>query len=245
MLLAAGVGITPMLAMLRSIIFEGLRKRRIRPTFLFIAARSLAERAFDKEIAGLVAQAGCAVRVIRLLDVTEGAVPGIDYDAEGRISADLFRQTLPFDAYDFYMCGPPPFMQGLYDQLSDIGVPDARIHAEAFGPASLKRREPKGVDAFPPVSDKPVPVAFAKSGKEARWDVASGSLLDLAEARGLAPEYSCRGGSCGTCAVRVLAGKVTYETRPSAKVGTDQALICCAVPADPEAGGGDRLILDL
>lgn len=244
-LLAAGVGITPMLAMLRSIIFEGLRKRRIRPTFLFIAARSLAERAFDQEIAELVAQAGCAVRVIRLLDVTEGAVPGIDYDAEGRISADLFRQTLPFDAYDFYMCGPPPFMQGLYDQLSDIGVPDARIHAEAFGPASLKRREPKGVDAFPPVSDKPVPVAFAKSGKEARWDVASGSLLDLAEARGLAPEYSCRGGSCGTCAVKVLAGKVTYETRPSAKVGTDQALICCAVPADPEAGGGDRLILDL
>ncbi|NJS15418.1 MAG: hypothetical protein HC788_13435, partial [Sphingopyxis sp.] len=54
-----------------------------------------------------------------------------------RISADLFRRTLPFDAYDFYMCGPPPFMQGLYDQLTDIGVPDARIHAEAFGPANV------------------------------------------------------------------------------------------------------------
>ncbi|MBA4766824.1 MAG: pyridoxamine 5'-phosphate oxidase family protein [Porphyrobacter sp.] len=244
-LLAAGVGITPMLAMLRSIVFEGLRKRRIRPTFMFIAARSLAERAFDQEIAALVAQAGGAVRVIRLLELTEGAAPGVDFDAEGRISADLFRQTLPFDAYDFYMCGPPPFMQGLYDQLSDIGVADARIHAEAFGPASLKRREPASVDALPPISDSPVPVAFAKSGKEARWDAASGSLLDLAEARGLTPEYSCRGGSCGTCAVKVLAGKVTYETRPSAKVGADQALICCAVPADPSAGGGDRLILDL
>lgn len=244
-LLAAGVGITPMLAMLRSIVFEGLRKRRIRPTFMFIAARSLAERAFDQEIAALVAQAGGAVRVIRLLELTEGAAPGIDYDAEGRISADLFRQTLPFDAYDFYMCGPPPFMQGLYDQLSDIGVADARIHAEAFGPASLKRREPASVDALPPIAEKPVPVAFMKSGKEARWDAASGSLLDLAEARGLTPEYSCRGGSCGTCAVKVLAGKVTYETRPSAKIDTDQALICCAVPADPSAGGGDRLILDL
>jgi uncharacterized protein len=244
-LLAAGVGITPMLAMLRSIVFEGLRKRRVRSTFLFIAARSLAERAFDREIAELAMQAEGAVRVIRLLELTSGATPGADYDAEGRIDADLFRQTLPFDAYDFYLCGPPPFMQGLYDQLSDIGVADTRIHAEAFGPASLKRREPDNVDALLPVSDTPVPVAFAKSGKEARWDAAAGSLLDLAEARGLTPEYSCRGGSCGTCAVKVLAGKVTYETRPSAKVGADQALICCAVPADPSAGGGDRLILDV
>lgn len=185
------------------------------------------------------------MRVIRLLEVTEGATPGTDFDAEGRISADLFRQTLPFDAYDFYMCGPPPFMQGLYDQLSDLGVADVRIHAEAFGPASLKRREPASVDALPPVSDKPVPVAFAKSGKEARWDADAGTLLDLAEARGLTPEYSCRGGSCETCAVKVLSGAVTYETRPSAKVAADHALICCAVPADPSAGGGDRLILDL
>ncbi|MBA4748926.1 MAG: 2Fe-2S iron-sulfur cluster binding domain-containing protein, partial [Sphingopyxis sp.] len=186
-----------------------------------------------------------AVRVIRLLDLIEGARPGIDFDAEGRISADLFRQILPFDAYDFYMCGPPPFMQGLYDQLSDLGVPDARIHAEAFGPASLQRREPESVAALPPVSDKPVPVAFMKSGKEARWDASAGSLLDLAEARGLSPDYSCRGGSCGTCAVKILAGKVTYEARPSAKVDADQALICCAVPAALEAGGDDRLILDL
>ena len=244
-LLAAGVGITPMLAMLRSIVFEGLRKRRVRTTFLFIASRTLAERAFDREIAELAAQAGSTVRVIRVLDSTDGAQPGTDFEAAGRISPELFREVLPFDAYDFYMCGPPPFMQGLYDQLSDLGVPDARIHAEAFGPASLKRREPETADALPPIARQPVPVAFAKSGKEARWDAAAGSLLDLAEARGLAPEHSCRGGSCGTCAVKVLAGKVTYPARPSAKVDADKALICCAVPADPSAGGGDRLILDL
>ena len=64
----------------------------------------------------------------------KGATPSEAFAPEGRICVDLFRQTLPFDAYDFYMCGPPPFMQGLYDQLSDVGVPDARIHAEAFGP---------------------------------------------------------------------------------------------------------------
>lgn len=244
-LLAAGVGITPLLAMLRSIVFEGLRTRRIRPTFLFIAARTLAERAFDAEIAALAAQAEGAVHVIRLLGNTEGAEPGVDFDAEGRISADLFRRALPLDAYDFYLCGPPAFMQGLYDDLSALGVPDGRIFAEAFGPAALRRREPAGAPALPLVAETPVPVVFARSGKEARWDASAGSLLDLAEARGLTPEYSCRGGSCGTCAVKVLAGKVTYDTRPSSKVAADEALICCAVPADPSAGGGERLILDL
>jgi ferredoxin-NADP reductase/predicted pyridoxine 5'-phosphate oxidase superfamily flavin-nucleotide-binding protein len=244
-LLAAGVGITPMVAMLRSIVFEGLRTRRVRPTYLFTAARTLAERAFDAEIAGLAAQAGGAVRVIRLLANTEGAVFETDFDAGGRIDADLLRKVLPFDAYDFYLCGPPQFMQALYDQLSDIGVPDARIHAEAFGPASLTRRQTESTDTLLPPAENPVSVAFARSGKEARWDVSAGSLLELAEARGLTPQFSCRGGSCGTCAVKVLAGKVTYLKSPSAKVAPDQALICCAVPAAASEDGGDRLILDV
>ena len=96
-----------------------------------------------------------------------------------------------------------------------------------------------------PAADKPVPVAFTKSGKEARWTPEAGSLLDLAEARGLTPDFSCRGGSCGTCVTKVLAGKVTYAVRPTAEVADDQALICCAVPAAPEAGGADRLMLEL
>lgn len=245
-LLAAGVGITPMLAMLRAILYDGARKNnRFRPTYLFIAARSLAERAFDREIAQLAETAGGAVRVIRVLDDITGALPVRDYETQGRIDLDLLRSFLPFDAYDFYMCGPPPFMQGLYDRLRDLGTPDERIHAEAFGPASLKRRLDQAGPALPPASKRAVPVAFVQSGKEARWQPDAGSLLELAEARGLSPEYSCRSGSCGTCAVKIVAGKVTYTQPPQAQVADDQALICCAVPADPSAGGGDRLILDL
>ncbi len=244
-LLAAGVGITPILAMLRSIVFEGLRKRHIRRTFVFQAARNLAERAFDAELAELVAQAGGAVRLVRVLDDAEHAEPEVHYDAVGRIDLELFRTALPFDAYDFYMCGPPPFMQGIYDQLIEIGVPDARIHAEAFGPASLTRRRPETAIALAPPSTKPVPVAFTKSAKEARWEPGSGSLLELAETRGLTPDFSCRSGSCGTCMTRILEGQVTYENRPQAEVPEGHALICCAVPAAAEAGGADRLILDL
>lgn len=244
-LLAAGVGITPILAMLRAIVFEGLRKRRIRPTFVFQAARNLAERSFDAELAALVEQGGGAIRLVRVLADITNARKGADYHAQGRIDAALLRSVLPFDAYDFYMCGPPPFMQGLYDQLSDIGVPDERIHAEAFGPASLKRRAAAAAPALAPIADTPVPVAFMKSGKEARWTPEAGSLLELAEARGLAPEHSCRSGNCGTCAVKVLAGKVTYAAQPSAAIADGHALICCGMPAAADAGGGDRLILDI
>lgn len=244
-LLAAGVGVTPILAMLRKIVFEGLRKRRVRPTHVFIAARTLAERAFDAEIAELKAQAGNAVSVVRVLDDLTGAIRNDHYDAEGRVDLHLLRNTLPLDGYDFYMCGPPPFMQGLYDQLRSIGTPDERIHAEAFGPASIKRtRDRSSAKSAAPVSTQPVPVAFSVSGREARWEPGSGSLLELAEARGLTPDYSCRGGTCGTCAVRVLSGAVAYPEPPQARIPEGSALICCAMPADRPAGG-DRLLLEL
>lgn len=244
-LLAAGVGITPILAMLRTIVFEGLRTRRTRPTFVFQAARTLAERAFDAELAALVAQGQGAVRLVRVLSDPAGARAGADYEAEGRIDAALLGRVLPFQAYDFYLCGPPAFMQDLYDQLADIGVPDARIHAEAFGPAALARRAPAAAAPLAPAAGTAVPVAFARSGKEARWTPDAGTLLDLAEARGLSPQFSCRSGSCGTCRTRVLAGKVTYPQPPGAAVAEDEALICCALPAAAEAGGEGRLVLDL
>jgi ferredoxin len=70
-------------------------------------------------------------------------------------------------------------------------------------------------------------------------------LLELAEARGLNPEFGCRGGSCGTCRTRIVEGAVAYTITPEFTVPDNEALICCAVPANTETGGGDRLLLDL
>ncbi|MBP0588573.1 pyridoxamine 5'-phosphate oxidase family protein [Paraburkholderia sp. LEh10] len=246
-LLAAGVGVTPMLAMLRHIVYEGLRKRRVRPTWFFHSARSLKERAFSREIERLAASANGAVHVVRALTHTDGARDGKDFDVTGRIDVALLSETLPFNDYDFYLCGPSGFMQSLYDGLRDLNVADDRIHAEAFGPSGLQRRKEPPAQPGPVrvAADQPTPVAFVKSGKEARWQPDSGSLLELAEARGLNPEFGCRGGSCGTCRTRVVAGAVAYPVAPEFKVPDDEALICCAVPANAETGGGDRLLLDL
>jgi ferredoxin len=92
-----------------------------------------------------------------------------------------------------------------------------------------------------PAAAEAVQVIFARSAKEARWTPEAGTLLDLAEARGLAPEFSCRNGICGTCRTPVHEGAVTYRAQPVATLGVGSALICCAVPA----GGSGRIVLDL
>ncbi|MGY4476402.1 ferredoxin-NADP reductase [Bradyrhizobium sp. USDA 3364] len=246
-LLAGGVGITPLLAMLRHVVYEGLRTRGIRPTFLFQAAHAKADRAFDGELRQLAGAAGGTVRIIRVLGDVEGAEQGTDYDVAGRIDMALLSRVLPFNDYDFYLCGPPQFTQSLYDALRGYNIADGRIHAEAFGPSSLVRKFDVASAAAPrrPPATTSVPVAFTASLKEARWTPESGTLLELAEARGLSPAFSCREGNCGSCRTRLQAGAVTYVKEPTAGVADDEVLICCAVPAKPAAEGDDRIQLEL
>ena len=246
-LLAGGVGITPLLAMLRHVVYEGLRRQRMRPVTLFQAARSKADLPFAGEIAELVHAAQGAVRWIRVLSDPGSAVEGVDHDVSGRIDMALLTRFLAFNDYDFYLCGPPPFTQALYDGLRKYGLGDARIHAEVFGPSSL-RRTPDVAAALPvrpALSARPVPVAFLDSLKEARWTPGSGTLLELAEARGLQPDFSCREGSCGTCRTRLVKGAVTYVREPTARVGADEVLICCAVPAETGPNEEARIQLAL
>ncbi|WP_145002348.1 2Fe-2S iron-sulfur cluster-binding protein [Pseudomonas oryzihabitans] len=240
-LLAAGIGITPLLAMLRQALDEGRRTQRPRPITLFYAARNLAERAFTRELTELAATASGSVRVIKVLSDTTNALPEVDYDEAGRIDLGLLGRYLPFGDHAFYLCGPAAFTQGLYDGLRGYGIEDARIHAEAFGPAGLVRTRAAAAERRPPAATTAVPVRFAAARQEAQWTPAAGSLLELAEAQGLSPAFSCRAGHCGSCRTRVLAGAVTYEQEPAARVGAGEALLCCARPAE----GTARLELEL
>lgn len=246
-LLAAGVGITPMIAMLRYLVYEGFRLRRTRPTWLFYSARSKAERAFDAELEALVASAQGAVRVIRLLSRVHDASEGRDFEVAGRLDMQLLRASLPFDDYEFFICGPRSFMQAAYDGLRELNIGDERIHAEAFGPASLTRKiaQVAAIASSPPPAREPVAVAFLASGKEARWEPGSGSLLELAEARGVDAPFSCRAGTCGSCATRIIEGAVAYSRQPSFQVAAGEALICCSVPAASKDGKPQPLHLDL
>ncbi|CAP45067.1 2Fe-2S iron-sulfur cluster-binding protein [Bordetella petrii] len=233
-LLAAGIGVTPMLAMLRHIVYEGRRTRHMRPAWLFHAARTLRERAFSEEIASLQTQGDGAIRVVRLLSDPAGAQAGSDYDEAGRIDIAVLRRHLPLDDYDFYLCGPASFMQSLYDALRALRIADDRIHAESFGGSSLVRQQPPDAQPqapSPPPAVEPAPVFFRRSARQAQWNPGDGSLLELAEEHGLSPEFGCRNGSCGTCRTRIVQGAVAYSKRPAYTVPQGHALICCAAPA--------------
>ena len=81
------------------------------------------------------------------------------------------------------------------------------------------------------LSDRaPVAVKFARSGIEATWDPSKGTLLELAEAEGLQPAYSCRSGICQTCSTKVIAGSVAYVEPPMTSPADGEALICCGYP---------------
>jgi uncharacterized protein len=238
--LAAGIGITPLLSMLRHVVYEGQRTRFFRPVWVLYAARSKGERAFEREIVSLASAAEDVIAVTRVLSDVSDAVIG-DFEIAGRISVEMLREVEPLESYDFYLCGPNTFMQEIYDGLLELNVSDKQIHVESFGSAPLQRHLSDAQSVLAPRSEEAVEVEFAASRKEGVWTDDVASLLELAEAQGLDPPSSCRAGSCGTCRTRILSGAVTYDTRPSTDVGEGEALICCAVPAE----GTTKLRLDL
>lgn len=236
-MLAAGIGITPLLSMLRHLFYEGNRTRRTRPTWLFHSARTRAERAFDLEIANLVETANGAVRWIRILSDPADAAAETEFDHAGRIDMALLRKTLPFDDFDFYICGPAAFMQSVYDGLVGMSVPDERIHAETFGPSGIVRQSAReaAFSISPPPADEPVEVRFNDASAKAVWRPDTGTLLDCAEAAGLSPPFDCRTGTCGTCRATVASGAVTHIRHITAPLNDGEVLLCSAVPAKASA----------
>lgn len=242
-LIGAGVGITPLLAMLRQHL-SGDQQRAIQ---LFQGARSLAELPFRAELDALERHAQGQLSIHRALSQPEPeAVPGRDYQFATRLGIEQIKATLMLDDYDFYLCGPSSFTQAIYDGLRNLNVPDMRIHAEAFGPSTLRRQGDVGQPTVvqPPAATQPAPVYFTRSAKEARWAPDSGTLLELAERRGLSPDFSCRAGSCGTCKTRLVSGQVHYPNLPAEMPEAGSVLICCAIPAQLQ-DGGQPLVLDI
>ena len=243
-MIAAGVGITPILAMITHLVDDGDRTGAMRPITFFYAARTKAERGFDGELDRLVERANGKLTIIRLLQETDDAVIGKDYEEQGILSAGILEKYLGFQLYDFYMCGPPGFMQAIYDALTSHGVADHRIFAEAFGPASLKRQtENRSVAPKAEPSAIPIDVVFNAAGDHGVWAPGAGSLLEFAEASGLTPEFGCREGACGACKTPLVAGAVAYFRETSAAHGDNEVLICSAVPAASADGTINKLVL--
>lgn len=244
-LISAGVGITPFIAMLEALLVNDGRTRHHAPIHFIHGARNSASHAFAEYLASKTRrhpELRTHIRYTRPLPQDE---VGLTHHSVGALDIDLLKSILPFDDHEFYLCGPAALMQTIYDGLIALGVRGARIHLERFGPASIKRQAAVAEDN----AAESVVVNFAKSGTTARWRPEHGSLLDLAERNGLTPMSSCRTGLCGTCATRLIAGSVDYREPPAHEIAADAALICVATPhAGPHLEGSlDRegVTLDL
>lgn len=246
-LLSAGVGITPMISMLEELINEDATCGGHRNICFIHGAVSSKEHAFGDYVRQITVDRQSVSTHFAYSNPAETDVLGKDYDSHGRVNIELIKSLLSFDDYDFYFCGPVPFMESIYQDLKKLNVPDDRIHYEFFGPgSSLLKNEPGGSKGLIGAleNQSPVTVRFEKSDKEVEWDPSQGSLLDLAEKQGLKPAYSCRSGVCATCSTRIIKGDVGYIDPPLAEAEKEHALICCSYPGK-EAAKANFLVLDL
>ena len=230
-LIAGGIGITPMLSMLNWC----QAHQPEREVWFFYGVRNSKEAAFAAHL-GAIAAAKPNVRLrLCFSDPLPEDQPGKDFHHHGRVDANLFRIELPLKPFHYFICGPTPMMETLVTALEDWGVPDAHIHFEAFGPASIKRREAKSfaVEAAIAAPVGNVTVVFAKSGKQSQWSPQSGSLLEFAESQGIAIDSGCRAGACGTCQTPIRAGEGSYLQSPDYDPEPGTCLMCVCTPKTP------------
>jgi len=248
-LVSGGVGITPMIAMAHHIVEEGRRTGKFRPVWFIHGANNGRVHAFAKHVRELAAEHPAMQVHVRYSQPGGDDRLGVSHHGEGHVTIDVLKELLPLNDYDFYLCGPPPFMQSLYDGLSGIGVRPERIHYESFGSGTALRPEAKAETPARTghLGDGAVPIRFAKSAITAEWSRDKGTLLELAEAVGLAPVFGCRSGICGTCATRIASGAVDYVEEPLAPRGEGEVLLCCSIPAarGAQAGANPGIVLDL
>ena len=211
-LIAGGVGITPMMSVLRyltDIAWPG-------QIFFLYGARSTEEFVFRDELERLERRSP-NLHVMAAMQRSAGTVW---LGPEGPITKDLLSSAVPdITKRRVHLCGPPGMMAAMREQLAELGVPEAQLHTEAFGPASLPTdateiavKEAPATAAAKRTGSKPAvaptTVTFSISGVSAPLP-SDETVLEAAEEAGVEIPYACRVGECGVCVTKLLAGEVS------------------------------------
>lgn len=231
-LLSAGIGVTPVLAMLHALAAVA----STREVWWLHGARNSHEHPFAKEARGLLDSIPNHHSYICYSSPAPEDRLNLDFDAAGRLDARALQTfDLPSNA-DFNICGPSAFMSDVTAGLAARGVASIQIHTELFGAgasitpgiATSSRRQP-----HPPAGTAgtgPI-VSFARSGLDVRWGPSFQNLLEFAEACDVSVRFACRTGVCHTCESGLVSGTVNYRPDPIDAPADGNVLICCAQPA--------------
>ena len=230
-LLSAGIGVTPVLAMLHALAAEA----SMREIWWLYGTRNGREHPFAEEVRGLLNTLSHRHRYVCYSSPDPKDQPDVDFDAAGHLNMRVLEElNLPRNG-DFYICGPSTFMSDLTAGLKEFGVAPDRIHTETFGAGpsitpgiAAEPRRPPHLPAGAPGSGPMV--SFARSGLNVRWGPSFESLLELAKACDVPVRYACRTGVCHTCENGLVAGKINYRPDPIDTPAEGIVLICCAQP---------------
>lgn len=222
-LIAGGVGITPLLSMLNAVVESGSK----REVWFFLGVRNSLQHPMKEHLEALSRENENVHLCVCYSQPTKGCIEGIDFNHSGYVNIDSMKQSLRSDSCEFFLCGPPPMMTALYEQLRAWGVPEQRIMHEAFGPTTVKRLM-HSQDPAP--SKQEINVTFTKTEKSVPWDPETGSLLDFAEDQGVSIDYGCRAGNCGTCLTAIQSGEVEYLGTPGEMPEQGFCLVCLSIP---------------
>lgn len=230
-LASAGIGITPVLAILHALAAEG----SLREIWWLHGARNGAHRPYAAESRALLRRLpDVHSRIWYSRPASEDRL-GADFDARGHLAVAAFDELkIPRDA-DFYLCGPPAFMRALRADLGAWGVAAGRIRTEVFGSGEsgtpgIVNADHRPVHALAGAAQTGPLVSFARSNLSARWDPKYPSLLELAEACDVPVRWSCRTGVCHRCESGLVSGAVDYRPEPLEPPAGGNVLICCSQP---------------
>jgi ferredoxin-NADP reductase/MOSC domain-containing protein YiiM/ferredoxin len=233
LLVSAGIGATPVLAMLQALAEE----HSDRKIWWLHGARSSRDHAFAAEARTLVAALPNVVTHVCYSRPGPDDLEGRDFDIAGRLTASVLAELDPPRDAEAYLCGPAPFMDDVSAGLAAIGIDAPRIHTEPFGPAPGLT---PGIAAAPARAPHPPAgeagdgptIEFARSDLAVPWSSEYGSLLELAEACDVPVRWSCRTGVCHNCETTLIAGDLDYSPDPVEPPADGSVLICCSQPRD-------------
>ena len=229
-LLSAGVGATPVMAMLHALAAE----KSQREIWWIYGARNRVEHPFAEESRSLLKQLSRGRGYIVYSRPAATDQVGADFDAPGHVDTALLEKIGVPQESDFYLCGPSSFLQDMGDGLRNWGVLAGNVHTEIFGtleaitPGMAQVSHTPHLPPGPPGSGPPV--SFARSGITAAWDPKFASLLELAEACDVPVRWSCRTGVCHTCMTGLIGGSITYNPEPLERPAPGNVLVCCSRP---------------
>jgi len=226
LMIAGGVGVTPMVSMLR----WQARAAPERPVHLVYAVQNSAVHAFRSELQALFRACPAFRQTVVYASPLLTDVRGRDHDRDGYVDLSVVQPILQaLGRCAVYVCGPPQMMEALVPALRQAGVDEADLHYEAFGPASVPRPAGLSPDAGGPAGVT-LPVRFLRSGRTLDWTGRSENLLDFAEGAGVDIDSGCRAGHCGGCETRLVSGEVRYARPPAWEVAQGHCLPCVCVP---------------